>query len=278
MKRFAPLLLIFVFTTSTFAAVWKNGGESKSLNSVKFGTHDWILWKAYLLVKDDVDLAWLNTNKNYAFFGTEAPDLGKTKLGKKFRNSIDGNYKDTSPCHCILYDSNQDPFQPFAADRVEQEYDKAKAAIDAGNFKLAAFYIGAMAHYIGDLSQFMHLMGTGSRWDAEDQTVHADYEKVFEARIKYQNKTLAFMEPYIESTSISANTPRNIAFEVAKFTDTGGGTINTPGKMYQTYLGYEEDGLKSKPDEWDQDFLDQSGHNINKAVNAVAKLLKKLMQ
>jgi hypothetical protein len=263
---------------SLAAVRWKNGGTSSGVSSVKFGTHDWILWKGYLLAKDEVDLAWLKTNKNYAFFGTEAPDLGKSKLRKSFRNQIVGNYKDTSPCHCILYDTSEDPFQPFAADRIEQEYDKAKAAIAAQDWKLAAFYVGAMAHYLGDLSQFMHLMGTGSRWNAEDQDVHADYEKVFEARIKYQNKTLAFVEPYITPATVSATTPRNIAFEVAKFTDTGGGTVNTPGHMYQTYLGYESNGIKAKPDQWDQDFLDQSGHNINKAVNAVSALLKKLMQ
>lgn len=280
MKRIASLLIVLAFVATASGRPWKNGGESSGISKVKFGTHDWILWKAYLLAKDDVDLEWLNTQKNYAFFGTEAPDLGKMKLRKSFRDQVDGNYRDTSPCHCILYDTDGDAFQPMAADRVEEEFNKAKTAIADENWKLAAFYVGAMAHYIGDLSQFMHLMGAGSHWNdgnGEDQTVHANYEKVFEARVDYKTKKLPLMEPYIQPMSISANTPRNIAFEVALFTDTGGGTANNPDRMYLTLLGYDADNLHMKPDRWDQDFLDQSGQNINKAVNAIAKLLRRLM-
>ena len=259
---------------------WKNGGTSTGVSTVKFGTHDWILWKGYLLAKDDVDLAWLNSQRHYAFFGTEAPDLGKSKLQKSFRNQIDGNYRDTSPCHCILYNDNEEMFQPFAANRVEAEFAKAKAAIEDENWRLAAFYVGAMSHYIADLSQFMHLMGSGSRWNGgigEDQDVHADYEKVFENRVNFQTKKLPLMEDYIEAATITADNPRAIAIEVGLFTDTGGGTDQTPGEMYETILGYHEDGIHMKPDEWDQDFLDQSGKNINKAANAIAKLLRMLM-
>ena len=84
------------------------------------------------------------------------------------------------------------------------------------------------------------------------------------------------MEDYIEPATITANTPRNIAL-VGLFTDTGGGSDQTPGQMYETLLGYHENGIHMKPDEWDPDFLDQSGKNINKAANAITKLLRKLM-
>ena len=282
MKKIACLMVVLSFTIPASAArsKWKNGGTSSGVSTVKFGTHDWLLWKGYLLAKDDVDLTWLNNLRHYAFFGTEAPDLGKSKLQKSFRNQIDGNYKDTSPCHCILYNDNEDMFQPFAADRVEAEFAKAKAAIEDENWKLAAFYVGAMSHYIADLSQFMHLMGSGSRWNGgigEDQDVHADYEKVFENRVSFQTKKLPLMENYIEPATITADSPRNIAIEVGLFTDTGGGTDQTPGEMYETILSYHEDGIHMKPDEWHQDFLDQSGKNTNKAANAIAKLLRMLM-
>jgi hypothetical protein len=283
MKKITCILVVLSFGITVSAASskrWKNGGTSTGVSTVKFGTHDWLLWKGYLLAKDDIDLTWLNNQRHYAFFGTEAPDLGKSKLQKSFRNQVDGNYRDTSPCHCILYDDNGDMFQPFAADRVETEFAKAKAAIEDENWKLAAFYVGAMSHYIADLSQFMHLMGNGSRWNGgigEDQDVHADYEKVFENRVNFQTKKLPLMEDYIGAATIMADNPRNIAIEVGLFTDTGGGTDQTPGEMYETILGYHEDGIHMKPEEWDQAFLDQSGKNINKAANAIAKLLRMLM-
>ena len=279
MAKLISLLLLLAFTANASAyRPWKNGGQSSGVSTVKFGTHDWILWKAYLLAKDDVDLTWFNDQRHYAFFGTEAPDVGKAKLRKSFRNQIEGNYKDTSPCHCVLYDDDEEVIQDFAAVRVEQEFTKAKAAIEAENWKLAAFYVGAMAHYIGDLSQFMHLMGTGSRWGNENQTVHANYEKVFEARVEYQTKELSFMESFIVAEPITGGDARAITFEVARYTDTGGGTANTPGDMYDTYLGYDALNIDMKPDQWDQGFTDQSGKNINKAVNAVAKLLRLLME
>src|SRR5262245_59199137 len=115
MKKVACLLVVLLLAITVPAAHsrWKNGGTSTGVSTGKFSTHDWILRKGYLLAKDDVDLSWLNDKRHYAFFGTEAPDLGKSKLQKSFRGQIDGNYKDTSPCHCILYDDNQDMFQPF---------------------------------------------------------------------------------------------------------------------------------------------------------------------
>lgn len=259
---------------------WKNGGTSLSVAKVKFGTHDWIFWKGYLLAKDDVDLAWLETNVNYAFFGTEAPDLGKLRLPVTFRNKVQGNYKDTRPCHCVLYSAPGEVVQSFAADRLEAEYLKAKAAIEVQNWKLAAFYVGAMAHYAGDLSQFMHLMGKDSRWldgKGENQKIHAKYEKVLEARVKFQDRTLSIMEPFIRPKSISPNDPNEIAFGIASFTDTGGGTDLTPGEMYDRILTYNSQGKITKPDKWDQDFVDQTGRNVNHAANSIAKLLRLLM-
>jgi hypothetical protein len=279
MKRIHILIFLFVLAYPARGA-WKNGGTSMGISTVKFGTHDWILWKAYLLAKDDADLAWLKSNINYAFFGTEAPDLGKSKLASGFRNSIAGNYKDTSPCHCILFNLREEMFQPFAADRLEAEYQKAKDAIGRRNWKQAAFYVGAMAHYAGDLSQFMHLMGRGSRWnggEGEDQKVHASYEKVFEARVDYKDRSLSILEPYIMPTPVTEDRPREIAIEIGRFTDTGGATTRTPGSMYRDLLQYRDRGIVMKPDRWDRPFIDQTGRNVNKAANAIAKLLVMLM-
>ncbi len=281
MKKLIPLLIIFTLAVCTPAAVWKNGGTSPGVSKVKFGTHDWIFWKGYLRAKDDVDLSWLKTNVNYAFFGTEAPDLGKTKLRKSFREQIEGNYRDTSPCHCVLYGDDEEVIQSFAADRLEAEFLKAKIAIQQKNWKLAAFYVGAMAHYAGDLSQFMHLMGKNSRWlngKGEDQKVHAKYEKVLEARVNYKDRSLSIMESFIVPESINESDPKQIAFGIAKFTDTGGNTSNTPGVMYETLLTYNTNGTITKPDKWDADFMDQTGRNVNHAVNSVAQLLRLLME
>ena len=275
MKAIALMVLLFSFAISA-RSEWKNGGQSQKISVVKFGTHDWILWKAYLIAEDHTDLEWLDENINYAFFGTEVPDVGKKKLSVSFRNQIIGNYKDTSPCHCVLYDDDFEVFQPFAATRVTAEFQKAKDAIAQEKWKLAAFYIGAMAHYVGDVSQFMHLMGRDSRWNGgepEDQTIHAAYETVFENRVDFTDRSLNLLEPFISEIAITGNTPESILYEVAAYTDTGNSTAQDTGWMYDQIMIYKTKGWVKKPEKWDPKFLDQSGKNVNKAVNALAKLL-----
>jgi integrase len=55
-----------------------------------------------------------------------------------------------------------------AARRAQEEYDKAAVAFRQGNRSAAAFYLGAMAHYVGDVSQYGHAI--------PGETHHGDYE------------------------------------------------------------------------------------------------------
>jgi len=103
----------------------------------------------------------LKVELNAYFIGTEAPDTGPKISG------VGGGYSDTGACHCILFAANGDVVKDRAEGRVQEEFDKAKMAFAAGDKRKAAFYAGAMAHYLGDLSQFMHMMGKESHWGAE---------------------------------------------------------------------------------------------------------------
>jgi hypothetical protein len=48
--------------------------------------------------------------------------------------------------------------------------------------------------------------------------------------------------------------------------------------MYSTILQYDEDNIHMKPDRWDQEFINQSGRNMNKSASAIVKLLKMLIE
>lgn len=87
-------------------------------------------------------------------------------------------YKDAIHCHCILFDASEKVSKDWAGKTAQEEFDKAKTALANGKLKLAAFYAGATAHYVGDLSQFMHIMGAEAHWGSEDQTLHHRYEEV----------------------------------------------------------------------------------------------------
>jgi hypothetical protein len=172
-----------------------------------------------------------------------------------------------------LFDKNEDVVNDRMEVRVKEEFDKAKAALADKNPRLAAFYAGAMAHYIGDLSQFMHLMGKGSRWGSEDQKIHHAYEVVADNKIDSVNQTSLVFESYIKKKSVAGTTPSAVALTVAKFVEMGEVDGLTPGAMYKEWNKLRKQKKASNPDKWSETFRDQTGHNINESINGVAKLL-----
>jgi hypothetical protein len=58
-------------------------------------------------------------------------------------------------------------------------------ALADGDRRLAAFYAGGLAHYMGDLGQFYHIMGSQSHWGSEDRS----RDSAFESTLRFQNRT-----------------------------------------------------------------------------------------
>ena len=220
------------------------------------------------------NLSWITDNLDDFLIGTELPDFGIPTFLKSLKLGL--GYKDAIHCHCILFDVMGKVTNDRAAMRVQEEFDKAKEALENNKPRLAAFYAGAMAHYIGDLSQFMHIMGKQSHWGSEDQKIHHTYEVAADRRIDNQERTSLLYESYVHKKSVPGSDARAVTTSVARFTETGGDTIHTTGWMYKTYKGYYKKAKASKPQAWSKEFLDQSGENINTSINGVAKLLVKL--
>src|SRR5688572_27762114 len=82
----------------------------------------------------------------------------KPDVGAPDDLNVENGYHDTGACHCVLFKKVGETSKERAAQRAQQEFDKGEAAFTAGKLKQAAFYLGAMAHYLGDLSQFCHVM------------------------------------------------------------------------------------------------------------------------
>lgn len=271
MRILTSLLVTLTLTASGFG--WGNGGKSTSLSHVQFAMHDWIALEAFRLAKGDADLDFIQNNLNAFFIGTEAPDLGA--LPSLHAGT---GYRDAIHCHCILFDASEKLTKDWAGKRAQEEFDKAKAALAKGKLKLAAFYAGAMAHYVGDLSQFMHIMGAESHWGSEDQTLRHRYEEVADRDLNLHARTSLIFESFIDKKSMGGTTAHDIAIALAKFVDTGGGGTQTPGEMYKTWKALVKAGKANDPSKWPQEFMDQSGKNIDESTNAVAKLLAMLRQ
>jgi hypothetical protein len=81
--------------------------------------------------------------------------------------------------HHVYYYSSGDLQDGKGAIRASQMYQIAlgyMASQDLGN---AAYYIGAMTHYVADVGVFGHTMGSGTDWGTEDH--HSDYENAIQS-------------------------------------------------------------------------------------------------
>lgn len=283
-RLLTSLLLVFCFVFSTFAA-WKNNPprqNSPDKDHPIFGTHDWIAWEGYKLAKDDVDLTWIQNNPNMFFIGTEAPD-NPLFPGVLVENS--GDYNDQSGCHCVGFNRNGTIKHSKAERRVKEEFEKIKRALAADRKDLAAFYAGAMAHYLGDLSQFMHMMNSFSYHTDNPDTLggnlHGSYEQAVESTIQYNPRGSLVFSTFISplnNTQVTGDTPEKIAIDLAWFVETGGTDGHNASWMLNEYKTYGARRIKTTPSKWNEEFLNQSGKNINQAANAIAKILKILMQ
>lgn len=265
MKRLYALSVVVLLAASP-ANSWRNGGESAMNGAAKFGTHDYIALKGYELA-GITNLSWITSNLNVYFLGTEAPDVGPKIDG------VEDGYHDTGACHCILFNAVGGVTRPRAETRVREEFNKAKQAKANGDNRKAAFYAGAMAHYLGDLSQFCHIMGPQSHWKSEDPKVHTSYEEVVDKTMDFTTHKSSLLDSFIHSVTVTGNTPEEIARGTAAFTEKGDGT-ERPGLMHAQYKALKDAGKQNDPAQWDSALRNRTGENVNYSANAIAKLLK----
>ena len=112
------------------------------------------------------ETAWLTANRAMFLLGTEAPDNNDINASC---GSPHTGYDDRFYGHSVDWDDNHEIMHGTrAAARAQEEYDRAADAMEDGDPVAAAFYLGAMAHYIGDVSQYGH--------SYPDEDHHSDYE------------------------------------------------------------------------------------------------------
>lgn len=158
------LVLLFAIGIQPQTVAWSNGGYSSDPDNPDYGTHDWIADKA--LAIQTKDASFLKTTYHARFLlGTEAPD-----------NTA---YIGDSTNHHVYYYSSGDLQDGKSAIRASQMYQIALGYLASEDLDNAAYYIGAMTHYLADVGVFGHTMGSGTDWGAEDH--HPDYENAIQS-------------------------------------------------------------------------------------------------
>ena len=179
MKISKSLLGILVFALLMINIVtvhcWSNKGTG---DNEEFGTHKWISSHALESVLQSVEgtvdesrFDWLVENLDAYLLGTKAPD-------KPFSVVSGANFLDYFDFfnHHNYYNSLDDMIEDRASVRAQEEYSKAVEALFNDEYTLAAFFLGAMTHYLADLSNYQHAMGSDSLLGSEPRSEHSDYE------------------------------------------------------------------------------------------------------
>jgi len=243
------IALVLAFTAFSISTVssWSNGGYSADPNNPDYGTHDWIAERA---------LDWLPANEKAVIltyrvaylYGTELPDNCQ---------AVD-KLCDTGKHHVYLRSSEvlQDN---ASARRALDMQSQVLSAIAAGDYSSAAKWTGAMTHYIADLASFGHVMGSGTDWGAEPESVHSNYENHVQGLTNSRDTTVI---PLTFDGTLAAISPYDAALALAHdttFDDSGAG--RTAVWMNRT-------------DNWnDPAFTSRAYQSINLAVNYVAEVV-----
>lgn len=242
---------------------WPNGQSGNARTDLPeecddppYSTHDWIADKAMEMLPEH-ERTWLEPHRAVYLIGTEAPDNGNILLDCGVPH--DG-YGDTGLGHSVDWNDNHTGWalrdtgelQDRAAVRAQEEYNKAVIAYEQGNHADAAFYLGAMAHYIGDVSQYGH-SGLAERH-------HSDYESWVGSRSEPDDQILS---PFLIQTSLVRRTPYTAVKRISKITSAGNAEILEFSVMDATYE------LKEDNDE----YLASIGSSLNLAVNELTDVL-----
>jgi len=235
------IVVLLLAGSSPAATGWSNGGYSADPDNPDYGTHDWIADKALSIQTRDV--AFLKTTYHSEYLiGTEAPD-NPDYIGDSIAN------------HHVYYYSNGTAQDDVCADRAKAMYDSALPQLVAGDYSVAAYYIGAMAHYISDVGVFGHTMGAYTDWSAEVH--HSDYEDEFEDIIDIL--TLS------SGTVLSDSSAYDATMALARTITFGGGSIKSNTWMDTNY-------------DWADDVFDTSAKaSLYSATSAVAAVINHLI-
>jgi hypothetical protein len=240
------------------AGAWSNGQSGNAGTNTTdecshppYATHDWIADHALDLLPD-AEKAWLVLHRAVYLIGTEAPDNDEIAPICQTPNR---GYDDRSKGHSVTWNAAWTAMEvDRAAVRAREEYQKAVAAFQGGDARAAAYYLGAMAHYVGDVSQYGHSVP----WEA--MTLHSAYEG-WAARRTDQFDAGHF-ESAVALDNLVNRTPYTAVKRVSRATGKGQDSILSAREM---------EDLQDQRD--DPRFLASVGASLNLGVNELADVL-----
>jgi hypothetical protein len=252
LKATKPILLVLCVSVLLLSVKpvwgWSNGGYSVNPSQPNYGTHDWIAQHAldYLPTQEK---QYITDNLASYLYGTELPDNSQAADG------IGDTVK-----HHIYFKTDGSLQDGAAAQRANEEYQKALTYLKNKDCPNAAKTAGTMSHYIADVAVFGHVMGASTPWGTEKN--HSNYEDYVNDKTETYDSTFNTYLHYDGSLTIvyASDAAKNIAYD----TTFGGSNGLTCTWMDNNYNW-------SNPT-----FSNHAGESLNLAVNTIADVLHTL--
>lgn len=268
-----------VFLIVPLAFGWSNGGPSFDRSNPNYGTHDWIdehaLEILLFCLQDESAVQWLDANRNDFLLGSEAPDFATAASVFGLSEEESGDYGDTATGHHIYWNYDRSEVcsgHDGAAERAQEEAEKALVELANCRFQRAAFFLGAMTHYLADVAVFAHVIGEDACYrvvlSSEEYPCHSDYEQWV------QENTDESTENYFAVSfdgHLQPRDPYTAALEISRITD--------GGNIYQTdpdLLGDTQDCiwmLTHCSEYTNRTFHLSVTDSLNRAINMIAEVI-----
>ncbi len=200
------------------ATAWANdsyaNNSSNYTYALNYATHDWIAQKALeiLLANDYSKWEWLKDRELIYLTGTEAPD--NVNLNMTLDGEVILGFGDFDNHFVYFHEngsvkSNEDK----AAVRAQSCLELAEKSLREDKLDQAAFYFGAMTHYISDCSVYAHV----AQKNVPPYNVDfSQWHSTLESRVRYRTNNNNEREEFFNYTAqpVEKNSAYNITLEV----------------------------------------------------------------
>ncbi len=280
-KVFFLMLLIMgcLFTMIPFSRGFSNGSYADNHISydfdTDFGTHDWIALNAINFLRSQSDsYDWLYERLEIVLLGTEAPDNagvsdilnGETVEGFGDTSSHHNYYKEDGT---YIYGENDSSI------RAKEMGGNATYYFLEGKLDLAAFFIGAMTHYISDLAVFCHVARNNvdpyPLTDFDDN--HSQYESYIRSRTNNYENLFEFFS--LRSFSYGSKSPdetsKSLGWDTYRDPNPSEGTVRDAKWMHDNFFADWAQSTASRATESDPIkvmYYDRVEESLNNAIQA----------
>lgn len=262
------IMIVSIPLVPRYVLGWKQE-TSDDLSNPNFSTTQWLGYEAVSGISPEEKMTWITDYLLSFWLGIEAPHNPQAASSYVNDTSIYGDVEDL-----VLYldVSGTTVTNSSLADRAQEEYDKlvTELAKETPDWTKAAFYAGAMAHYVSQAG-FWGALWDESLWGTLNSTNYALFEDQIEAGCIGENlltEESSWKNEYFD-IEINATTPmtaENAAIDLAEKVFPMVESLGTNFNTSATSVG-----------DWTSSYKTNVSYCLDRSVEAIINALESAM-